>query len=186
MEVKLREKEIEQKVIEIEAKEQLLAKKCDNCGKIFRMGKTTTNNDCLDYDYKHNDNLGRSYYFGTMTGEFDYIYDSGGRFSMGGPQPALGKFKCDVCSFACAHEIFFKQKWKNIEKYKDIADSGIMLVDVVVKISAIVVYEKEIIELYEKSDCHHGDITLGLYNAAKNLGEDPEKLKRKFKIDFGC
>lgn len=102
--IKLENAVMVEKIMTVESRPALYASKCSSCGKIFRMLEWC-NERCR----------------GVIDGTFDE----------GAVDPETGKgmgniFTVEVCSFACAHEIF-TGGWRRIQEYKPFADADIAL-----------------------------------------------------------
>jgi hypothetical protein len=120
----LRQEVKDTKTVEYVKQPLLRANKCDCCGFVFQMDKWC------------NDSLTPAKLFGT--------FDTSNAFTG-------NMFDAIVCSFRCAHILFFQEEWKTMEKYKSFADIGAKLVRVELGLTSLIKDEKQLIEEWENT-----------------------------------
>ena len=123
MRTKLEDAVMEKREIEVEVEPALYGTVCDSCGRVFHMKA-----------YCNDRGLAR------LSGIFDMhnVVD-----------PATGKglgniFAADVCSLACAHELFANGGWRKLSQYKPYVNADAKLVRVEVCVTSMVLDEEAI------------------------------------------
>lgn len=135
--IKLKDKVLKNKTVQVVARTELWAIKCDACGKVFAPNS--------DQPFQTPDHVNHDFF--RLSGNFDRCATN----------PHTGKglgnvFSCYVCSFACAHRIFGENGWKQIEEYDTHSQQGLKLQSAEIRVLTDIVGQKDLEQKWETQE----------------------------------